>query len=100
VRMCEASCQPTIMREYTPEDEGQVEKPASLAQVREVGHPQLVRAGGGEVAIDQVTGAGGNRLVADGRRVAATANHAGHALLPHRACHAVTTDLDTATQEL
>ena len=88
------------MREYTPEDEGQVEKPASLAQVREVVHPQLIRAGGGEVAIDQVTGAGGNRLVANRRRVTPPTNHAGHAMLPHQARHPVTTDLDTTTPKL
>lgn len=88
------------MREKTSKDEGQIQKPASRAQVGEIGHPQLVRAGGGEVAIDQVTSAGGNRLVADGRRVAATANHAGHALLPHQACHVVTADLDTTPTKL
>jgi hypothetical protein len=88
------------MREYTPEDEGQVEKPASRAQIGEVGHPQLIRAGGGEVAIDQVTGPGGNRLVADGRRVAATANDAGHTLFSHQACHVVTTHLDAAPIKL
>ena len=48
--------QPTMRRENRPRDEGGVAEPRPGRHVGEVDHPAPVRAGGGEVAVQQVVG--------------------------------------------
>ena len=54
VRMWPASCQPTIIAAVGVEHEREEDEPLPAAQVGEVGDPELVRAAGGEVALDQI----------------------------------------------
>ena len=58
VRMCAASCQPTIIAAVGVDDEREVDDALPAAQVGEVGDPQLVRRRRGEVALDEIGPAG------------------------------------------
>ena len=55
--MWPANCQPTILPAVDVDDEGEEHDALPAAQVGEVGDPELVRAVGGEVALDEVRAA-------------------------------------------
>src|SRR4051794_25938512 len=52
--MCDANCQPTARREWASRMKAKNTTPLPAAQVGEIGDPELVRARGAEVALDEL----------------------------------------------
>ena len=82
------------------EDEGEVDEAAPAADVGQVGHPLLVRAGGAEVALQEVAGPLEGGLVGDRRPLAAAAPLAFEPLGAHQPGDPVAADLDAAPAQL
>ena len=77
------------------DDEGQEDQALPAAQVGEVGHVELVRPAGGEVALDEIRAPGGVRVGRGRLPARAAALGALDAVSAHQPLDAVTTDLDS-----
>ena len=82
------------------EDEGQVDEALPGPEVGEIADPLLVRAGGGELALEEVGCPLGRRLGRDRRPLLLAATDALEALSPHQPPDPVTADLDLAPTQL
>src|SRR5439155_11703316 len=100
VRVCVASCQPTITRLVAVEHESEVEEAVPGAQVGDVADPLLVRRRRGEVALQQVAGTLDRSLVGDRRPVLAATELAFDPLLAHHAGDLVAADVDATPAQL
>lgn len=77
------------------DDEGDIDEPGQRPYVGEVGHPQLVQAGGGgPVPLDQIRVPGGGVVAAGGDRGVSPPGHPLDAGDTHEASDLVTADLD------
>ena len=91
---------PDDLAAVTVEDEREVDEAVPGADVGEVRYPLLVRAGRGEVPLQQIAGELGRGLVLDRRAWPGAAPIPNQALPAHQPRDAVTTDLDVAAFEL
>jgi hypothetical protein len=82
------------------DDEGDVDEPRPGPHVGEVGHPQGVGTGGGEVALDQVGGPPAGLLHGDGGPLGLAAHHPRQAQFAHQPRHRATRHRDVFAAQL
>jgi hypothetical protein len=81
------------------DDDGQIQKTGPRRHVRDVGHPQLVRAGDREVTLDEIRRRPG-RLIADRRAECLPPAHALQAGAPHEPRDPLAPDVNSPVCEL
>jgi len=81
------------------DEDGQIQKPRPRRHVHDVGHSQLVRAGGRELPLDEIPRRP-RRLIAHRRAERFATAHALQTSAPHEPCHPLAPNMNPVVREL